>query len=189
MWIKFLFLMFVLIALRPGLVSAQSGPNEPPDFSGTWVLYSINDQKVEPYKAKHEGLRLTLIISQTGPSLKIVTESFKKGITERYEGVYYTDGRGEENPSTTGDKPRHSKTTWKKNVLVRKFSVRPMPNSNSFVVSSDEWKLSKDGQTLTQTSRNVSAPSTVGAGSLPQVGSRTYPTMTRVVQKRSFKRV
>lgn len=187
-WIKFLLLMFVVIAMPPGLVSAQSGSNQPPDFSGTWVLDSINGQKVEDYKLKHESLRLTLIISQTGPLLEIVMESSRKGVPQRAVESYYTDGRGEENSSTRVD-IRHSKTTWKKNVLVRKFSVPPSPNYNTVLISMDEWKLSKDRQTLTQTSRHVSAPRTVGVGSLAQVGSRSQPTITRVVQKRSFKRL
>lgn len=93
--------------------------------------------------------------------------------------IYYTDGRGETNRiimflSTRVDltPQRHdgiaikSKTVWSGNKLI----TRSRSPARSLIGSRllefeiiDEWKLSADGKTLTQTSRTLSREDNSGA--------------------------
>ena len=132
------------------------------DFSGKWLLKSTNGKKVI-------GDKTTLIISQTGPEIKVVQETSQGGTQQQRELTYYADGRGETNPSDSGDKQFHSITSWKKSALVIRFSF-PSTRANSNVVVNeriDEWTMSKDGQTLTQTSSFTSSSPTTDASSNP----------------------
>jgi len=173
---------FVLLVL---LVSFQSAPKQLVDFSGKWSLESKNGNNVT-------GDKTTLTISQTGPEIKVVQESSQGG-TPR-ELTYYADGRGETNPSDSGGQPFHSVTSWKKNALVIKFSLPSTRANNNVVVNEriDEWTISKDGRTLTQTSSFTSSSSTTDASNNPY-GSPRSPNLLKTPlkwkEKRSYKRL
>jgi hypothetical protein len=177
-FVKFLVLLVLL-------VSVQSDVKPPADFSGKWSLESKNDNKVA-------GDKTTLVISQTGPEIKVVQESSQGG-TQR-EFTYYADGRGETNPSESSGQPFKSVTSWKKKALIIKFSFPSTRANNNVVVNEriDEWTMSKDGQTLTQTSSFTSSSSTTDASSNPH-GSPRSPNLLKTPfkwkEKRAYKRL
>jgi len=179
-FVKFLVLLVLL-------VSVQSELKQPADFSGKWSLESKNGNKVS-------GDKTTLIISQTGPEIKVVQESSQGGTPQQREFTYYADGRGETNPSDSGGQPFHSVTSWKKNALVIKFSLPSTRANNNVVVNEriDEWTISKDGQSLTQTSSFTSSSSTTDASNNPY-GSPRSPNLLKTPlkwkEKRSYKRI
>ena len=137
-----------------------------PDFTGTWLLdtaksnVSSSATSDQPIKITHQDpeFRITRMVASNG---QLASSQF----------VYYTDGRGETNRailflSTSIDMNpgRHdkeiikSKTSWSGNKLIThsRSPVRSLIGGQllEFEII-DEWKLSADGKTLTQTSRTV----------------------------------
>ena len=116
------------------------------DFSGTWVYKSgINTYKVESLSIKQSGEKID------------VTEKYKKGDRPL---TYYSDGRGETNTAIDGTTQIKSRTKWTGDRLYTLFEKRspslppsnPKPAQSSEASErSDEWSLSKDGNTLTIT--------------------------------------
>ena len=180
MFVKFLVLLVLL-------VSFQSQVKKPADFSGKWSLETKNGNKVP-------GDKTTLIVSQTGPEIKVVQESSQGGTAQQREFTYYADGRGETNGSDSGGQPLHSVTSWKKNALVIKFSLPSTRANNNVVVNEriDEWTISKDGRTLTQTSSFTNSSSTTDASNNPYGSPRSpnlLKTPFRWKEKRSYKKL
>jgi len=144
-----------------------------PDFSGTWLL----DTKKSNTGALTTRPDLPITISHQDPEFKMVTSSEAGGQIKKHEFIYFTDGRGETNEATsiiTSDpssfkpedlrnKTTQSKTKWSGNKIVTRSRYRLHVPGGSFVEFEqvDEWKLSDDGKTLTQTSRvNVESSNT-----------------------------
>ena len=184
MFVKFSVLLVLSVVAPFSLVNAQSESKQQADFSGKWSLESKDGNKVT-------GDKTTLIISQTGPEIKVLQESSQRGTSQEF--TYYSDGRGETNPSNSGGQFR-SITSWKKNALVIKFSLPSTRANNNVVVNEriDEWTMSKDGQTLTQTSSFTSSSSTTDASINPH-GSPRSPNLLKTPlkwkEKRSYKRL
>jgi len=112
---------------------------------------------------------LPLKISYREPELRITHQREENGKIVGREFVYYTDGRGETNPTTRAlttnpnsgardwDKQvTKSKTRWSGNKLITRSTLRSAIGGHilEFEVI-EERKLSADGQTLTETSRTV----------------------------------
>ena len=129
----------------------------------------MSRSNVRPMVSATEEIKITY----QDPALKIVRTVFVKGQSEQRELTYYTDGRGELNPtiywlSTTPDpKSEHpaetkSRTTWSRNNIVIRATLRLTAGGHVMeeeVV--DEWKVSDDGKMLTQTTRltpRITAP-------------------------------
>ena len=157
-----------LISIGCAVVVCGQGskPQTKPDLSGTWAFdrSRSNVEKVSP--ANNE-----IKISHHDPELKILRTIHVNTRPEQRELIYYTDGRGETNPatiwlSTTPDpKSPHpaeskSRTKWSGERVVTRTTLRLMAGAH--VVEQDvveEWKLSADGKTLTQTTRHIMPPS------------------------------
>jgi hypothetical protein len=135
-----------------------------PDFTGTWLLdrtksnVGSSSRPDQPLKIVHRD-----------PELRITHRSENNGQVNALDLVYYTDARGETNPTTmflsTGtdmnqqghDKDvTKSKTGWSGNKLVTRSTLRNVIAGRflEFEIV-DEWRLSDDGKTLTQTSRTI----------------------------------
>lgn len=76
------------------------------------------------------------------------------------ESTYYSDARGEKNlgpgfstkPGGAKDEVRKSRTMWKKDKLTIEADIRKTESGSTLRLKIiDDWKLSKDGKTLTQT--------------------------------------
>jgi hypothetical protein len=119
-----------------------------PDLSGTWALDPKESNPGEP------GLKL--VISHSEPEVRIrrepATDDGSAG-----ETVYYSDGRGESNLGPwlieAGEKRRDefkSKTVWKGQTLVTRTEMkRLVRGAAAYLVITDKWRLSDDGQKLT----------------------------------------
>ena len=185
MFVKFSVLLVLSVVLQFNLVSAQSESKQQTDFSGKWSLESKGGNKVT-------GDKTTLVISQSGPEIKIVQESSQGGTSQQL--TYYADGRGETNPSDAGGQQFRSVTSWKKNALVIKFSLPSTRVNNNVVVNEriDEWTMSKDGQSLTQTSSFTSSSSTTDASLNPHGSPRSMnplKTPLKWKEKKSYKKL
>jgi hypothetical protein len=148
---------FLVISACAAFVSAQ-GKKPKPDLSGTWRFDEARSN-VRPMVSADEEIKITY----QDPALKIVRTVFVNGQSEQRELTYYTDGRGEVNPATfwlatTPDpksehpKETKSKTKWSSDKIVIRATLRLTAGGHVMeeeVV--DEWKVSADGKTLTQT--------------------------------------
>ena len=144
-----------------------------PDVSGSWLL----DVK----KSNSVGLTsrpdFPVKISHQDPELRLTLASESKGQLVERESVYFTDGRGEENQATTmlttnpGAPPRDlqkektkSTTRWSGNKIVTRSLLQLQAGGRVIEFELiDEWKLSADGKTLTQTTKTVYLQSSGGA--------------------------
>jgi hypothetical protein len=181
-------LIFALVATSIPAQAKQTGAKPKPDFSGTWQLDTAKSNvgpsvtPDQPLKIAHHDpeFRVTHIIGSNGP-------------LSSHDFVYYSDGRGETNPTivflstrTDTNPQRHdkdvtkSKTTWSGNKLVTRSTVRSLIGGQvlEFEII-DEWKLSSDGKTLTQTSRTVFRQDNSGAIFVPA----NRPDMKRVYNR------
>lgn len=146
------------------------------DFTGTWLLDTAKSN-VGSSATPDQPLK----ISHRDPEFRITRLVASNGQVNGRDFVYYTDGRGETNPTivflSTGtdmnpqghDKDvTKSKTTWSSNKLVTRSTVRSLIGGQvlEFEII-DEWKLSTDAKTLTQTSRTVFRQDTSGAIFVP----------------------
>ncbi len=160
---------FILIFVL-GTSRAQQKQNtvkSKPDLTGTWLL-DPSRSNVGPSRTPDRPLKIT----HHDPELKITRMVEHNGQVTGQDLIYYTDGRGETNPTTmflstsTDVNPQahdkdvtKSKTTWSGNKLVTRSSLRSLIAGRALEFDIiDEWRLSQDGKTLTQTSRTVFNP-------------------------------
>jgi hypothetical protein len=136
-----------------------------PDLSGTWVF---DRDRSNVGKSKNAATPPEQIkITYSDPELKIHRTVFINGQQEEKEFAYYTDGRGETNPATVWitanpdpKSPRpaetKSKTSWSGEKIVTRSIFRSLTGTAiiEFQII-EEWRLSSDGKTLTQTTRTI----------------------------------
>ena len=157
---KVILLPICLIAWA-AICFGQAKKIEKPDPSGTWELDAarshIDTQKGPPERIK---------ISYSDPQLIMHRKVNVYGVPEERDLIYYTDGRGETNPTTSwvttepgaNDAYRPSvttsKTTWNKDKIVTRLRSRSYAGAAivDFEII-DEYSLSADGKTLTKTTR------------------------------------
>jgi hypothetical protein len=161
----FCFIFICVLGTTSAHAQSKQKPTKiKPDFSGNWLLdrakgnVGSSTTPDQPVKIVHHD-----------PELKITRMIASNGQVTAQDFVYYTDGRGETNPmlvtlTTSPDKNRQahdkdvskSKTTWSGNKLVTRSTVRSLIGGHllEFEII-DEWKLSTDGKTLTETSRTA----------------------------------
>jgi hypothetical protein len=152
---------------------ANKSTQTKPDLSGTWLL----DPKKSNITGPTSRWDLPTKVSHHDPEFRITYMSQSNGQPVELDFVYFTDGRGETNPAeyllttdpqpaTPGDVAKEmakSKTRWSGNKIVTRspLSITVAGNMLEFEVI-DEWTLSADGKTLTQTSKTVSKQSSSG---------------------------
>jgi len=144
------------------LCVGQSPKTAKPDLSGTWEF----DAAKSNFKSKQKSPE-QIKISHHDPELIIRRKVNINGVSEERDLTYYTDGRGERNPTTTwmttnqgSDLYRPpettSKTTWSKDKIVtRSVSGFHAGTAIAEIEIIDEFRLSSDGKTLTDTRRTV----------------------------------
>jgi len=158
-WAFTALISFAFIFVCPEPAKSQQSK---PDFSGSWLL----DTKKSNTSGFTSRPDLPITISHRDPEFHISLPPDSKGVTPEF--VYFTDGRGETNHATSilstnpaATKPEDlqnmttkSKTKWSGDKIVTRSELR-LNVAGHFVVFEqvDEWKLSKDGKVLTQTSR------------------------------------
>jgi hypothetical protein len=121
-----------------------------PTLTGTWQLDRSKGNYVE-LSGLNKDATVTLVITHFDPEIKVVSKVSKKNIQKVQKFTYYSDGRGEVSRTFIGNVEGPSKTQWKKDRLISTFTVKTS-NFNVYVIQ--EWTLSADGNTLTQTQKS-----------------------------------
>ena len=130
--------MIVLALLTISL--ATPAQTKVADFSGNWVFKSgRNDQHLA-----------TIQINQSGPQIEVTEKYEPKQKRSNRILTYYSDARGEANGTFDGKYQLNSRTKWLDDRLFTLFESLPK-QSGQLGERSDEWSLSKDGETLTIT--------------------------------------
>jgi hypothetical protein len=141
----------------------QSSNTPKPDLSGTWEFDDARSNVAKSKSSSPEQIKIT----HHDPELIIRRKVNINGVRQERDLTYYTDGRGERNPTTTwvttnpgsdSFKPSEtaSKTTWSKDKIVtRSFTRSNAGAAIMYFEIIDELRLSSDGKTLTKTTRFV----------------------------------
>src|SRR6185369_13932544 len=132
-----------LILCCSALAAAQDKPK--PNLAGSWIVDSAKSEKTANFIEDSEK---SITIEHHDPEIKTARkfESFS------IPTVYYTDGRGETFKSQTSGAAIQSKTKWDGDKLVIHYvggGIVGFAGARNVNVI-EEWKLSKDGQTLTK---------------------------------------
>jgi hypothetical protein len=190
----------MLVMIFASLVVAQNAKTSPsqksrPDLSGRWTLDFSEDSKGKSVKATKV---IVLVVKHQEPEIKFLENA---GEEKEQELNYYTDGRGEENPSgisiRTGTQSDNSaqeneklksKTKWDGERLVAQANLQRTVNGHTYRMDIvKEWKLSKDGNILTITLRTTNLNPNAGMRS-PSSGAGIMlparPSETKKVYRR-----
>jgi hypothetical protein len=162
------------------LVAASSfAAAQQTELSGTWLL----DSKKDP--------ETTLVISESGPEIKITETQRQNGKTVTREQIYFADGRGETNSSSTGKSQLRSTSRRSGRKLIVKFSLAQTRSNNLSIANDriDEWTISKDGKTLKHTSSMHTSPQPGDVSSSPSNGPTVLSSPLNWEETRVFKRV
>lgn len=138
------------------------------DISGKWLL-DRNKSNVGDFGKRDSPI----VIIYNEPELRITRTLERNGQMLERDFVYYTDGRGETNMTliilttnpgqvTAEDIDKgvvKSKTKRERDKIVIRATGRNMAGTHVLEYEMvDEWKLSSDSKTLTQTSRMIFRP-------------------------------
>ncbi|HET6892406.1 MAG TPA: hypothetical protein VFH31_14990 [Pyrinomonadaceae bacterium] len=161
-----------------------------PDLNGMWVLEETQSRKNDGSQA---NVATTLVISQTRQEIKITRKIHEKGKERVQQLTYYSDARGETNPTSDGTDSLKSNTKWSGKKLIIRFLIPSNTVNRNAVVNErvDEWKLSDDGQKLTQTSSFTSSSSATDASNSPYSsprGPNIFSSPLRWKETRTYKR-
>jgi len=160
--VKVLLLLMCLVTLVT-ICAGQSSNTPKPDLSGIWEFDGARSNLAKSRSSSPERIKIT----HHDPELLIRRKVIINGVPQERDLTYYTDGRGESNPTTdrlttnTGPdsfKPPEtaSKTTWSKDKIVTRSIARTHAGAAIIEVDIiDELRLSSDGKTLTRTTRFV----------------------------------
>jgi hypothetical protein len=137
-------------------VRAQEGGNKGGgrfDLTGRWAL-DKSKSDFGPFKESPVvKADVVLVVAHSGPELKISRREERDGRAQTTELAYYTDGRGELNPSTLGRVGVKSSTRWDGDKIVATSTLtrRGAGGKPTTLETTDRWQLSADGRVLTQT--------------------------------------
>ena len=157
--------ILLLLAVCVPASFAQGNKSKPrPDLSGTWEL-DRKRSNVGKSNSSNPPEQITII--HRDPELKIRKRVFANGQLEERELAYYTDDRGETNPTTawittnpgseSGRPPEtKSKTSWSGDKVVTRSVF--LPRTGGTILEFEitvERRLSSDGKTLTETTHTT----------------------------------
>jgi hypothetical protein len=141
--------LLIICSLSCAPVAAQKGL----DLSGTWALDRAKSDFGPFADSPVVRAEVTLVVAHEGPELKVSRRETREGQTRTTELAYYTDGRGEMNPSTLGRIGVKSTTKVEGNKVVATSTLtrKGADGKTSTLETTDTWQLSADGRVLTQT--------------------------------------
>ncbi len=123
-----------------------------PDFSGTWELDNSKSEFGPFTDRPLSRAESTLVVEHKEPELKIKRTLKLNGQEEVKQFAYYTDERGETNPSALGFGNVESKTKWDGGkVLARGYVTRQGGVREPDLDVTQRWQVSADGKALTNT--------------------------------------
>lgn len=170
-WLLSVLLLLVSVTLVAAQGERRKDGKNHPDLTGTWVLDKSKSDFGPFQSSPVVKADVTLVISHREPELKITRRASLNGRSETQELAYYTDERGEKNPSVFGKVGLESKTKWEGTRLVARSVVmrRSASGEPIRIESVERWQLSSDGRTLTQ---GISINAPFGTQSIKQVYNR-----------------
>ncbi len=146
-------LLTMCLAACPALAAAPArggGEKARPDFSGTWELDRSKSDFGVFWDRPLAKTDATLVVAHRDPELKMTRTLRLNGREETKEFSYYTDGRGETNPSTMAGAPVKTRTGWEREAAVARGRLtRPGKEGSVEVEVTESWQLSGGGRTLT----------------------------------------
>ena len=162
--------LFISICLAAAATTClgQANKSKPkPDLSGTW---EFDQKRSNVGKSNSSTPPEQIKITHHDPELKVERKVVVNGLPEVRALAYYTDGRGETNPTTAwlttnpgskSDRPSEtkSKTMWSGDKVVTRAIFSP--RAGSAVIHFEinvEWRVSSDGKTLTETTHTIARP-------------------------------
>ena len=160
--VKVILLPICLIACV-AICFGQSNKTATLDLSGTWEFDAVRSHFENSKNSPPERIKITY----HDPKLIIRRKVKINGVSEERDLIYYTDGRGETNPTTSwvstessGNAYRPSLTTSKTTSSNDKIVTRSLSRTYAGAASVDfeiieEFRVSSDGKTLTKMSRTV----------------------------------
>jgi hypothetical protein len=124
------------------------------NLSGAWKLDKSKGNYLE-YSGLKPQADLILVISHVEPEIKITRKLIWEGQESIQESIYYSDGRGEVSRTLVANMEGKSKTRWSGDKLVSRISAynKNIGRGKIKVDVIQEWKLSDDGNRLTQIER------------------------------------
>jgi hypothetical protein len=138
--------LFIILLTAIGFSLAQAQDKPKPNLSGKWVVDLTRSEKTGNFL---EDSELSVIIEQHEPEIRL-TSRFES-LNAAVPFVFYTDGRDASyvNPGTRSTVK--TKTKWEGDKLVIHFTgVGTLANKAQNINTIHEFKLSKDGNTLTK---------------------------------------
>lgn len=156
--------ILILLATCAANGLAQANKSKPkPDFSGTW---EFDRKRSNVGKSNSSNPPEQITITHHDTELKIRKTVTVNGQKEERELTYFTDGRGETNPTTAWitanpgsqtDRPAEtkSKTSWSGEKVVTRSRFRTSAGSAlmEFEITI-ERRISPDGKTFTETTHS-----------------------------------
>lgn len=153
--------LFLFTCLCAAQVSAQRLETQikiyRPDYSGTWKLNVEKSRGFKKNGTKEDSLSHLMVIEQKLPAIGITVKQQRgTGADENFFGgklTLWTDGRGDEYIDGIAAEP--SVSEWKNNKLtVTHYTLGE--NAEKQITSIQEYDLSADGKTLTNTVKQTS---------------------------------
>ena len=183
------FLACFCIPLSAGHAQTKSRRPTRPDLSGVWEVDLTKHRKT----SFPEPSEMTLIISQQEPVITMRRKFNLKGKQHEQELVYYTDERGETNVTLRGDSKNESRARWVGSRLVISYDSYSASIAGIAPVESRtevDWKLSNDGEVLTQRITATSRPGTGVDATISAMDRRKPPVAPpTLVFERAYKKV
>jgi hypothetical protein len=163
-----------------------------PDFSGTW---EFDRKRSTVGKSNSSSPPEQITITHHDPELKIRKIVTVNGQKEERELTYYTDGRGETNPTTAwvtanpgsnaGRPPETtSKTSWSGEKIVTRSVF--LPHSSTDIIEFEitvERRISSDGKTLTETTHTKARPEPMSSSVFVAGGGTDLKAVYNLVSK------
>lgn len=160
--------ILILLATCAANGLAQANKSKPKlDFSGTW---EFDRKRSNVGKSNSSSSPEQITITHHDPELKIRKTVTVNGQKEERELTYYTDGRGETNPTTAwitanpgseSERPPEtkSKTSWSGDKIVTRSVF--LPHTSVAIIEFEitvELRISSDGKTLTEMTHTTAKP-------------------------------
>lgn len=163
---KNIVVILVLLFVSMNAYAQQNNVNQKPNFSGIWLLNKEKSTFFDHFKPTFENLSLE--IDHREPSFSVKMSTIYKAGRKDISLILYTDQRGETALPFTEkvSSEVESKTSWKNNLLVRKFTVKAKTEDGTSRTNTiEKYELSKNGKKLTvHKSSLTNAPMPLGAG-------------------------
>ena len=164
---KSLAILILLVACAANVLAQANKSKPKPDLSGTW---EFDRKRSNVGKSNSSSPPEQITITHHDPELKIRKTVTVNGQKEERELTYYTDGRGETNPTTawitanpgseSGRPPEtKSKTSWSGDKIVTRSVF--LPHTSAAIIEFEitmERRISSDGKTLTETTHTNAKP-------------------------------